>query len=196
MAARPPIPDAETLHAAALSYLGRYAATQAGLLRVLHRRIARWSAQQTVSIDDREARRDIEAFAAAARGVAREVVSRLAEAGAVSDATFAAGRARSLGRAGRSRRAIAAHLAQRGVSQALAADAASADAGVELAAALIHARKRRAGPFGPADSSPEAMRRVLASFARAGFSQDVARSALSMSREEAESRITAFRSQD
>jgi regulatory protein len=135
-------------------------------------------------------------LAAAARGVARDVVSRLAEAGAVSDASFAAGRARSLSRAGRSRRAIAAHLAQRGVSQALAADATPADSSAELAAALIHARKRRAGPFGPDDPSPEAMRRTLASFARAGFSQDIARSALDMSREEAESRITEFRSQD
>jgi regulatory protein len=196
MTATPPTPDAETLHAAALSYLGRYAATQAGLLRVLHRRIARWSAQQTSGMNDPEARNALQARAATARRIAREVVSRLVEAGAVSDTIFAAGRARSLARAGRSRRAIAAHLAQRGVPQALAADATAGGSAAELAAALIHARKRRAGPFGPHDPSPEAMRRTLASFARAGFSQDIARSALGMSLEEAEARITDFRSQD
>jgi regulatory protein len=59
-----------------------------------------------------------------------------------------------------------------------------------LAAALILARKRRLGPFATAEQDPT---RALAVFARAGFPQDVAQNALRMDRNEAESRILAFR---
>jgi regulatory protein len=114
-------------------------------------------------------------------------------AGAVSDAAFAEARTRSLARAGRSRRAIAAHLAQRGVPQAVANAALPEEAEAELAAALIHARKRRAGPFGDTQTTPEAMRRTLSSFARAGFSQDVTQAALRLSREAAQTLIDRFR---
>jgi regulatory protein len=186
MRARRPVPTAETLHAAALRYLARFAATEAGLARVLDRQIARWSREQ----DEADA---AAGQAELARQAASEVVARLAAAGAVSDASFAEARARSLARAGRSGRAIASHLAQRGVSRSLAEKVSPGDAGDELAAALIHARRRRAGPFGVGATSPEATRRALASFARAGFSQDLARTALRMTRDEAELRIAAFR---
>jgi regulatory protein len=187
MPARRPIPTETNLHDAALNYLARFAATEAGLTRVLHARIARWAAEQET--DATAAQADT------ARAVVRNLVARLAASGAVSDAAFAQARSRSLVRAGRSRRAIAAHLAQRGVPQAVAADALPTTAEAELAAALIHARKRRAGPFGTAQTTPEAMRRVLASFARAGFSQDMAQRALRLSREEAETLIDRFRAQ-
>ena len=51
----------------------------------------------------------------------------------------------------------------------------------ELAAACAHLRRRRAGPFGAA---PEL--KILAAMARGGFSQDIARRALRLSRDEAE----------
>ena len=181
------LPTAESLHDAALNYLARYAATEAGLTRVLNRRIARWLAEQQ---DDPEA---AAAAASIARAAAREVVTRLVSSGAVNDATFAGARARSLSRAGKSQRAIAAHLSQRGVAQVLVAEALPTDDDDELAAALIHARRRRAGPYGNPETTPEATRRVLASFARAGFSQGVAASALRMERDEAEALIAAFR---
>ena len=190
MRAKRSAPTAESLHEAALNYLARYAATEAALSRVLNRRIARWLGERLRDGDDEEA---AGAQAAAARAAVRGVVSRLASSGAVDDAAFAGARARSLSRAGRSQRAIAAHLAQRGVAQELAAGALPDDPENELAAALIHARRRRAGPFGADESSPEAMRRALASFARAGFSQSVAAQALRMPRAEAETLILAFR---
>ena len=188
MRARRPVPTAETLSAAALRYLARFAATEAGLLRLLDRHIARWSAEQE---DQEFATQQVQA----SRAAARDVVARLAASGAVSDSTFAEARARSLARAGRSRRAIVSHLAQRGVSQLLVAAVSPGDSSSELAAALIHARRRRVGPFGAGETTPEAARRTLASFARAGFSQDVARTALGLTRDEAETRIADFRGQ-
>lgn len=193
MPARRPVPTEASLHEAALKYLARFAATEAGLTRVLHARIARWAAEQAAEHDTEMGA--TAAQAALARTMVRHLVARLAAAGAVSDEAFAQSRSRSLARAGRSRRAIAAHLAQRGVPQAVAAEALPTAAEAELAAALIHARKRRAGPFGTVQTTPEGMRRVLASFARAGFAQDVALRALRMSREEAESLIERFRAQ-
>ena len=44
---KPPArPTESLLHNAALTHLARYGATQAGLLRVLDRRIARWAAAE------------------------------------------------------------------------------------------------------------------------------------------------------
>jgi len=189
MRTRRPIPTDADLHEAALRYLARFAATEAGLTRVLHARIARWAAEQDTDAESTAAQ------AQRARDAVASLVARLAAAGAVSDAAFAQARSRSLARAGRSRRAIAAHLAQRGVPQPVADTALPSAADAELAAALIHARKRRAGPFGATPATPEAQRRVLASFARAGFSQDVTRRALRMSRDAAETLIDQFRAQ-
>src|SRR5262249_44284811 len=98
-----PAPDAQALHDAALAHLARYAATEAGLRRVLERRLDRWKRLAQQNGLDAEV---IAAHAAAARNAVREVLARLIAAGAVSDAAYAESRARSLVRAGRSRRAI------------------------------------------------------------------------------------------
>ncbi|MDE2575859.1 MAG: hypothetical protein KGL55_11180, partial [Rhodospirillales bacterium] len=76
-------PTPTALHEAALAHLARYAATAAGLVRVLDRRVERWA---------RAGAADAEAVAAARRAV-REEVARLVAAGLVDDAAFAAGRA-------------------------------------------------------------------------------------------------------
>jgi regulatory protein len=176
-----PPPDARTLHDAALRHLSRYSTTQAGLLRVLARRIDRWA---------RAAAAEPETIAAC-QDAARDVVTRLAAAGAVNDAAFAAGRARSLARAGRSRRAIGAHLAARGVPSALTA-ALPDDPAAELASALAYARRRRIGPFRqPPD--PEQRLRDLGRLARAGFPQPIAEAALRMDLDDAEALVIAAR---
>ncbi len=120
-------------------------------------------------------------------------MARLAEAGAVSDSAFAQSRARSLARAGRSRRAIGAHLARSGVPGALASATLPSDEQAEFAAALIHVRRRRMGPWRKQDASPELARRELASLARAGFPHSLATRALRAGREEADALIAAFR---
>lgn len=182
-------PTEASLHEAALAHLARFAATRAGLLRVLSNRIARWARTAELAEDERAG------AVAAARAAAEAVVARLAAAGAVDDAAFATARARRLARAGRSAQAIAAHLAAKGAGGAAddAIGSALPDPEAELAAALIAARKRRIGPFAPPDMPPEVRRKALAVLARAGFSRAAAEAALAMDAEEAEARIAAFR---
>jgi regulatory protein len=177
-----PPPDAHSLHDAALRYLARYAATQASLLRVLTRRVDRWAHAAAAGPES----------VAAAKDAARAVVVRLVAAGAVDDAAFAASRARSLARAGRSRRAIAAHLAARGVPGTLTAASVPDDPAAELAAALAYVRRRRMGPFrDPPD--PQQRLRDLGRLARAGFDQDVSERALGMAADAAETLIITAR---
>src|ERR1700689_3429230 len=170
---QPQAQDAAALRDAALNYLARYAATEAGLLRMLERRIDRWARLAQTAETERDA---IAVQVAAAKQAARGVVTRLAAAGAVNDAAFAESRVRSLVRAGRSRRAIDAHLSAKGVGAQTLRDMVQEDsADTEFVAALVLARRRRIGPFRAGDPPDAAgRRRELAMFARAGFPQSVA----------------------
>jgi regulatory protein len=184
-----PPPDAQELQNAALDYLARYAATEAGLRRILERRIDRWL--RRAGDADRET---IAAQASAARVAVREVVARLVAAGAVNDAKYAENRARSLVRSGRSRRATDAQLRAKGVDSATVQSVLPEDAETELAAALVLARKRRIGPFRRGAAADEAGRKQeLGVLARAGFPQDVARRALAMDPDQAETLVNEFR---
>jgi regulatory protein len=176
-----PAPTETTLHDAALVYLARYGTTRAGLTRVLDRRVERW------------ARAAGDADMAEAKRLVREVVARLVEAGVLSDAAFAEGRARTLLRAGRSRRAVAAHLAAHGVAGATAQAVVPDDPATELAAALALAFRRRIGPFRAAPADLVAKRRELGVLARAGFPQSVAERALAMDPDEAEAIVRRLR---
>jgi regulatory protein len=185
-----PAPDGAELREAALDYLARYAATEMGLRRVLERRIDRWARRAGLA----GASEQVAAQAATARLAVKDVVARLAAAGAVNDLAYAESRARSLVRAGRSRRAAAAHLAAKGVDPATAQSVLPEDAETELAAALVLARKRRIGPFRRGGVPDEAgRRREFAALARAGFGQDMARQALGMEPDQAEALVNAFR---
>ncbi|RAI57629.1 RecX family transcriptional regulator [Roseicella frigidaeris] len=190
-----PAPGEAGLREAALAHLARFAATEAGLRRVLQRRVDRWA--RRAEAEGRPAE-EIAPQAAAARAAAAEVARAMVAAGAVDDAGFAAARARRLARAGRSRRAIAAHLGAKGVA-AEAAAAALPDAAAELDAALAQCRRRRIGPFAaaPAPADPQAARaarrKALAALARAGFGREVAEAALAMDPDEAEARLLALR---
>jgi regulatory protein len=180
-------PDAGGLYQAALDYLARYAATEAGLRRVLERRIDRWLRAQP----DPEA---AEPVARAALGAVSGVVRRLAESGALSDAAFAENRARSLLRNGRSTRSVQMLLVAKGVPPDLARAAVVSDAETELAAALVLARKRRIGPYRVAgDGDAVARMKEMGVLARAGFSREVAGRALETSLEDAEARISELR---
>jgi regulatory protein len=182
---KPPAPPSrETLHEAALAYLARFAAGEAALLRVLERRILRWA--RTTDAEPAEQ--------AAARALAREEVARLAAAGLVDDAAFAAMRARRLRRAGRSRLAVAAHLAARGIAAEPTRAALPEDAEAELLAAVALARRRRLGPFRPAvEEVPDVRVRALGVFARAGFAQPVAEQVLGLDSAEANTLLQRLR---
>ncbi len=185
-----PAPTRARLHDAALAHLARFAATEAGLVRVLDRRIDRWARAAGI-----EGALDADAIAAAqqaSRQAAREVVRALVQSGVVDDASFAGARARRLPRAGRSRLAVSAHLAAKGVPQALA-QAALPDPESELAAALAYARRRRLGPFRIGAADDDARRRELGALARAGFPQPVAQQALRMDLKDAEALVTRLK---
>ncbi len=171
-------PSEAALHEAALNHLARYSSTRAGLCRVLNRRIDRWIAQQP--------ERPPDADIAAARAAVTRIVERLAEFGAVNDEAFAEARARRLIRSGHSGRAVAAHLAARGIDPEIRRAAATMDAEQELAAAMKLAWRRRIGPFRNAPPGEGTDRREQGILARAGFSQDVARRVLGTDADTAE----------
>ncbi len=170
-------PDAATLHEAALNHLARYAATEVGLARVLARKIDRWARLNAEDKPDAAAVRRAKATIPA-------VIGTLKAAGVLDDGAFAASRAKRLMREGKSRRGALVHLASKGVAPAVAGEVLAEDPERELAAACAYLRRRRAGPFGDV---PEL--KILGAMARAGFSQELARRALRLGREEAEDRI-------
>jgi len=153
------------LQAAALAYLERFAASAEMVRRVLARRV------------ERAARAGLTERADGAQLIER-VVARLVAARLIDDAGFAEARTRSLHRRGASARAIRARLATQGLSADLAQAAFAAlraeSADPELAAALQLARRRRLGPFRPADRAAYRLR-DLGVMARAGFSGEIAR---------------------
>lgn len=172
--------DRDSLHEAALAYLSRRPATAAMMVRVLERR----AIKKGVALEE-------------VADTIRDVVARLVEVGLVDDAGFAATRVKRLERAGRSSRAIAAHLAQKGVRSEVARTALSSesrDGDADFDAALVLTRKRRIGPFArePAEGR-DAHNKELGILARAGFDRSTAERALRIDREEAEERLGARR---
>lgn len=196
----PPAPDHQSLREAAIAHLARFATTRQGLRQVLQRRVKRWGVRaaragmfaEDIALTEQECQPFIE-----------DIVASMEEMGAVDDAGFARSKARNLSRSGRSRRAVQAQLQAKGVDGETirhALDDSLGHAGdekgrqAELAAALVLARKRGVGPFARPDRPEKERMKVLAIFARNGFTQDVASQALEMEREEAEDMIIAFRS--
>lgn len=104
---------------------------------------------------------------------------------ALDDNAFAEITTRSGVRSGRSRRAIAQKLTQKGVSRDIA-EHALADSD-DLYAAVVLARKRRFGPFRRDDEVDEKrMSKEISAFARNGYSFDIANRVYAMSIEDAE----------
>ncbi len=179
MSAKPP--DASKLYEAGLNHLARYPATEVSMARVLARKIDRWARLYAGEEADPV---ETEESARAAKRAIPGVIARLRDAGVLSDAAFAASRAKRLTREGKSRRYKLAHLAAKGVAAATAHEVVAAGPETELAAACAFLRRKRAGPFGEADEL-----KVLAAMGRGGFSQDVARRAMRLGREEAEALV-------
>jgi regulatory protein len=191
-------PQRAVLHEAALAYLARGAATAATLRRVLDRKVANWARKAARVQRDPEL---VAADVASCRETIEAIIVRFREVGLVNDASYAKSRARSLSRSGRSRRAIAAHLAVKGVAAETVREVLPNDADVELAAALAFARKRRIGPFARdndlgRDEQRAAKQKALAAMARAGFGWSTCERALGMDREQADERIATARLQD
>jgi regulatory protein len=174
-----PPPTRAKLHDAALAHLARYGTTQAGLIRVLDRKVDRWVRLAGEPDPD---------IIASCRRAVREVAAALVASGVIDDTAFAQSRARSLTRAGRSQRAVAAHLNARGVAQEVVREALPEDPDIELAACLAFTRRRRIGAFRAPDTEPQELRE-MGMLARAGFAHETARRAWAMERDEAEAMV-------
>lgn len=154
------------LERAAIYYLERYASSVANLRNILDRKVKR--SVEAHGTDLAEGRQWIE-----------DVLRKLVAMGLLNDAAFAEAKTRSLLRQGRPKRTIGMALRAKGIGQDDLEKALSAveDPDADLKAAVVFARKRRFGPFGPkADLATR--QRQLAAFARRGFGYDLARKVL------------------
>jgi len=153
----------------ALFYLSRYASSSDNLRRVLGRRVQRAALHHDTDI-------------AAAQESIDRLISKLESNGLLDDRAYAEARARSLHRAGASRRRIAAQLAQKGVSSDVVSQSITtldehrqSDRDLDYVAAIRFARRRRLGPFGDPSRRTARRDRDLAAMARTGFSLAIAR---------------------
>ena len=172
---KPPTP--ERLANIALYYLGRYAASEASLRRVLENRLRRAVMQDPALAEDDQKM-------ASLREAITHIIEKHRRTGVLNDAAYAEMKTRSLRRAGGSRRVIEEKLKMKGIrveqtARALAAtDEENGTDDGEQAAALAFARKKRLGVFSPKPDDPDRRRKNIAAMARAGFSSAVAFNAL------------------
>lgn len=105
---------------------------------------------------------------------------------ALDDQNYAEIRANSAARSGRSKRAIARKLSEKGVERSIV-ESVLQDAD-DLRSAVVYARKKAFGPFRRPDVEPDDARwtKEIASFARQGFGFDLAKRVLDLDRDEAE----------
>lgn len=156
----------EYLRNAALYHLGRFAASRASVRQALMRRVA--ASAQAHGTDPADGARIVD-----------QVLDRLEALGVIDDRAYAAGRAASLLRQGKSTRLARGKLAEKGIA-AEVIDTALAEIAQDRpepdkAAALALARRRRLGPYRPAESRRDHYRRDMAALARSGFSAEIAR---------------------
>lgn len=164
-----------SLERSALAYLERFAASAESLRRVLTRKVER-SARVHDDVDPAAGAAWIEAL-----------IERYRRSGLLDDRAYAEARTASLRRQGRSARAIADRLAQKGVGrevidEAMAPTRTPVD---ELKAAARLVRRRRLGPLRPRADRAEHRERDLAVLGRAGFSFEVARKVILVESDEA-----------
>ena len=157
---RPPL-DPATFRALALHYLGRYATTQTRLKQYLERKLRErgW--------DDSVPRPDLQ-----------EMVGEFARLGYVDDDLFASTRVTSLLKRGYGSNRLNTALRHAGISAEKAASATRIDADSAYEAALVFARRKRLGPFGPPLDDAKVRNRAVAAFVRAGHSYEIVRKIL------------------
>ena len=159
---RPPL-DPATFRALAVHYVGRYATTQVRLRQYLERKLRErgW--------DDSAPHPDL-----------LEMVSEFARLGYVDDDIFASTRVTSLLKRGYGAKRLNFALRHAGIPAEKAESAAQIDADSAYQAAMVFARRKRLGPFGPPLEDPRVRTRAVAAFVRAGHSYEIVRKILDM----------------
>lgn len=148
--------DRQRLDELALAYVARFATTSARLERYLRRKLRERGWQGEVEPD------------------IATIAARYAELGYVDDAAFARARTGSLLRRGYGERRIRQALGEAGVGAEIREESRPGEAAGRRAA-LILARKRGFGPFGPEPLDRERREKQLAAMLRAGHPLDSAR---------------------
>ncbi len=136
----------------------------------------------------RKARQKFEGITdAQVKALAESAVKFAYDNGALDDVAFAETGTRSGMRGGRSKRAIAQKLTQKGIARDTVAEAvADAD---DLYAAVVLARKRAFGPFRRHELDDKIKAKEMSAFARGGFSFEIGKRVLQMSLDEAQERL-------
>lgn len=178
------IPTPEGLAAAALNYLGRFAAPEAALRRILLNHLRRAALQHPDFAGNSRAQTEL-------RAAIEAIIEKHKKAGVLNDAAYAEMKTAGFRRAGKSARIIRQKLNQRGLAKAAIDHALHASDGenseeAELQAALRLVRRRKWGPFRIGETSPERCKKEFAALARAGFSLDVVKQVIDMDDEEIE----------
>jgi regulatory protein len=173
------IPTPQYLANVALHYLGRYAASESSLRRVLTNRMRRVAMENDVFAADHDLQTQL-------RSAIETIIETHKRTGALNDVTFAETKVNSLRRQGGSRHIIKQKLSLKGISAKLVDAALAQNAEgeapeeIELKAARALARKRRLGPFRDKPADEERKRKDFAALMRAGFSSSIVRKALSV----------------
>ena len=146
----------------ALSYVSRFATSQAKLKTYLKRKLRErgWEGDSEPPIE--------------------ALTERLAGLGYVDDRAFALSKARSLSARGYGSRRVRQALAQAGIGEEQGRDAEEFAAGEAFEAALRFARRRSFGPFAAAELDPKARERALAAMIRAGHGLALSKAILKM----------------
>ena len=148
--------DGPRLEELALAYVARFATSAAKLDDYLRRKLRErgWEGEGSAPV--------------------AAIVARFVDAGYIDDAAFARAKTGSLLRRGFGARRIGQALGAAGIAEEVREDVRAAPA-EQRRAALALARKRRIGPFGPADADRAVREKQLAAMLRAGHPLDSAR---------------------
>lgn len=147
------------LYNSALYYLQRHPTSEAHFLSVMTRKITR--AARAQGLEDTGDWKNI---------LADKVLPQMRAAGLLNDELYGQALTRSLQSKGMARNAISQRLKMKGIT----ADTELLAVQDDMEAAMIHARRKRLGPFARVAEDDDAKRKSLASLARAGFSYETA----------------------
>jgi regulatory protein len=165
-----PLNDA-SLRSLALFYVGRYATTQANLVRYLNRKLRErgWQGESNPAPD--------------------ELGQNFAELGYVDDRIVAESKTRGLKQKGLGAARIRQKLSEIGIARDLAGEVAELQPEEAEALALRLAQRRRIGPFSVLPPGEKDWQRWMGVMLRAGHDPSLARDTLALSPEEAYKRV-------
>ncbi|MDI2090541.1 regulatory protein RecX [Commensalibacter oyaizuii] len=179
----------------ALTYLGRYNNTEAGLKRILNSKLRRWGMKVKEEGMDEE---EIQTLLHQGKKQIPDIVVDMKRIGAINDQVFAEYKTQSLIRSGRSSRMVKMKLHEKGIDPSIIQTVVTQyqEKDSEILAALIYMKKRRMGPFRRSDRdvSSDIIRKEQQSLVRGGFSFAMIERLLLMDRCEAEEMVDTLRS--